>query len=147
MGFVVDETVGVAVEHGVYAQGENVLVVGGEDAGVHDCSPGNFNAFINGLCAEDACGADFVGPFSGLVEHEGKDVFVVGDGDADGDVSRWPTLWCGSGELTCSATQALANERQQPGPCGSSCASSQYPRLARAGRLRWAFLMALPCRR
>jgi hypothetical protein len=27
--------------------------------------------------AEDAGGADFVGPFAGLVEHEGEDVFVV----------------------------------------------------------------------
>lgn len=42
VGFVVDEAVGWAVEHGVYAQGEDVLVVGCEDAGVDDGAPGYF---------------------------------------------------------------------------------------------------------
>jgi len=82
VGFIVNEAIGVALDHGVYAQGEDVLVVSGEDAGVHDCSPRHFDAFVDGLCAEDACGADFVGPFAGLVEHEGEDILVVGDGDA-----------------------------------------------------------------
>lgn len=82
MGFIVDEAVGVAVDHGVYTQREDVLVMGGEDAWVHDCAPGDFDAFVDGLSAEDTGGADFVGPFAGLVEHEGEDVFVVRDGDA-----------------------------------------------------------------
>lgn len=49
MGFVVDEAVGGAVEHGVDAEGEDVLVVGGEDARVDDGAPGNGDAFIDGL--------------------------------------------------------------------------------------------------
>jgi hypothetical protein len=59
-----------------------VLVVGCEDAGVDYGSPGDFEVFVDGLRAEDAGGADFVGPFAGLVEHEGEDILVVGDGDA-----------------------------------------------------------------
>lgn len=77
--FVVDEAVGGAVDHGVDAQGEDVLVVGGEDAWVDDSTPGNFKAFVDGLGGEDAGCADFVGEFAGLVEHEGHDVFVVCD--------------------------------------------------------------------
>lgn len=86
-GFVVDEAVAVAVEHGVYAQGEDVLVVGGEDAWVDDGAPGDFQAFVDGLGAEDAGGADFVGPFASLVEDVGEDVLVVGNRDAV-DVSK-----------------------------------------------------------
>lgn len=70
-----------------------MLVVGGEDAGVYHRPPGDFDAFVDGLCAEDSCGTDFVGPFAGLVEHEGEDVLVVGDGDADCGVSGGPMLW------------------------------------------------------
>ena len=85
MGFIVDEAVGVAVDHGVYAQGEDVLVVGGEDARVHDCSPGDFDAFVDGLRAEDAGGADFEGYAAGGVELVGEDVFVVCEGDDELD--------------------------------------------------------------
>lgn len=71
VGFVVDEAVGGPVEHGVYAEGEDVLVVGGEDAGVDDGPPRDFEVFVDGLGAQDAGCADFVRPFASLVEHEG----------------------------------------------------------------------------
>ena len=83
--FVVDQAVAVALEHGVDAQGEDVLVVGGQDARVHDGAPGDVEAVVDGLRAEDAGRADFVGPFAGLVEHEGQDVLVVGNGDTGWD--------------------------------------------------------------
>ena len=79
--FVVDEAVGVPVDGRVDAQREDVLVVGGEDAGVDDGAPGDGEAGVDGLGAEDAGGTDFVDEVAGLVEHEGEDVFVVGDGD------------------------------------------------------------------
>lgn len=81
VGFRVDERVGGAVEGGVDAEGEDVLVVDGEDAGVHDGAEGDGDAFVDGLGGEDAGGADLVGELAGLVELEGQDVFVVGDGD------------------------------------------------------------------
>ena len=84
VGLVVDEPVGVAFDHGVDAQGEDVLVVGGEDARVDDGAPGDADGVevvVDGLGGEDAGGADFVGHFAGLVEHEGHDVLVVADGD------------------------------------------------------------------
>ena len=55
-----------------------MLVVGGEDAGVDDGAPGEAGeTVVDGLGAEDAGGADFVGEVCGLVEDEGEDVFVV----------------------------------------------------------------------
>lgn len=78
-GFVVDESVAVAIEHGVDAEGEDVLVVSGEHAWVDDCSPWDFDAVVDRLGAENASGAYFVRPFAGLVEHESQDVLVVGD--------------------------------------------------------------------
>jgi hypothetical protein len=79
--FVVDDAVEGAVEHGVYTQGEEMLVVRGEDAGVDDCAPWNFNALIDWLGGEDTSGADFIYELASLVEHECEDVLVVGDGD------------------------------------------------------------------
>lgn len=79
--FVVDEAVGVPVDGRVDAEGEDVLVVDGQDAGVDDCAPWYFDAFVNGLGADDAGCSDLVGELARLVEHEGHDVFVVGDGD------------------------------------------------------------------
>ena len=77
-GFFVDESVGEPVEHGVDAKGEDVLVVCGEDAGVHDCAPGDGGqVVVDGLRREDAGGADFVGEFGGLVEDKGQHVLVV----------------------------------------------------------------------
>jgi hypothetical protein len=57
-------------------------MVGCEDAGVDDSSPGDVEALVDGLGAEDSSGADLVRPFACLVEHEGEDVLVVGDGDS-----------------------------------------------------------------
>ena len=88
--FVVDEAVGVAVDGGVHAEGEDVLVVDGEDAGVDDGSPRDFDAFVDGLGADDAGRPDLVGHLAGLVEHEGHDVFIVGDRD-DGLDDEFPT--------------------------------------------------------
>ena len=44
-------------------------------------SPRYFNTFVDGLCAEDSGRSDLVIDFSGLVENECQDVFVVADGD------------------------------------------------------------------
>lgn len=79
--FVVDEAVGVALERRVDAQREDVLVVHGEDARVDDRAEGDLDAFVDGLGGQDAGGADLVHELAGLVELEGEDVFVVGDGD------------------------------------------------------------------
>ena len=48
---------------------------------MHDCAPGDVDAFVNGLRAEDAGCASFVLDLAGLVEDEGEDVFVIGDCD------------------------------------------------------------------
>lgn len=42
-----------------------------EYARMDDSSPGDIEAFIDGLSTEDPRGADLVGPFARLVEHEG----------------------------------------------------------------------------
>ena len=84
VGFVVDEAVGVTFDHRVDAQGEDVLVVGGEDARVDHGAPGDADGVevvVDGLGGEDAGGADFVGHFASLVEHESHDVLVVTDSD------------------------------------------------------------------
>ena len=76
-----DEGVFVAVDCGVDAEREDVLMVDCEDAGVDDGAPGHGGVCVDGLGGDDAGGADFVGEFAGLGENEGEDVFVVGDGD------------------------------------------------------------------
>lgn len=81
VAFVVDEAVGVPVDGRVDAQGEDVLVVDGQDARVDDGAPGDLDALVDGLRADDARRADLVRELAGLVEHEGHDVLVVGDGD------------------------------------------------------------------
>lgn len=81
VGFVVDESIVVPVDGGVDTEGEDVLVVGREHAWVDDCAPRDLETFVDGLGAEDTGGADFVDDISSLIEHEGEDVFVIGDGD------------------------------------------------------------------
>ena len=76
-----DQGVFVAVDGGVDAQREDVLVVHGEDAGVDDGAPGDGGVGVDGLRGDDAGGADFVGEFAVLGEDEGEDILVVGDGD------------------------------------------------------------------
>lgn len=49
VGFIVDDAVDGAIDHRVYAEGEDVLVVGGEDSGVDDCSEWNRDAFVDWL--------------------------------------------------------------------------------------------------
>lgn len=100
MDFVVDEAVGVAVDGGVDAQGEDVLVVDGEDAGVDDGAPWYFDAFVYGLGADDAGGSDLVGHLPGLVEHKSHDVFVIGDCD-DGLDNQLPASYnsCSAGSV------------------------------------------------
>lgn len=79
--FLVDEAVAGSVDHGVDAEGKDVLVVGGEDAGMDDGSPWDGEPFVDGLRGEDAGGAHLIHDFSGLVELECEDVLVVCDGD------------------------------------------------------------------
>ena len=94
-------------------------------------SPGDFDAIIDGLRAEDAGGADFVGPFAGLVKHEGEDVLVVGDGDAGLLLvgCRRRNHW---GSLTCFAVQAPSIGQRRHDQFGSWYASSRCLRPARA---------------
>ena len=79
--FIVDEPVRVPIYSWVDPQGENVLMVGGKHAGMDNCTPGNVDTFVDRLRADDAGGTDFVGELAGLIEDEGHNVFVVGDGD------------------------------------------------------------------
>lgn len=79
--FVVDNGVERAVEHRVHTERKDVLVMGGEYTGVHDCTPWDGETFIDRLGGEDTGGADLVHKFSGLVELEGENVLVVCDGE------------------------------------------------------------------
>ena len=77
--FRVDESIAVAVNHGVDAQRKDMLMVRGEDAGVNDGAPWEVgDVVVYGLCGEDAGGADFVVQLCGLVKDECENVFVVG---------------------------------------------------------------------
>ena len=88
--FVVDEAIGVAVDCGVDTEGKDVLMVDGEDARVDNGSPWYVDPFVDGLGADDAGCSDLVGQLAGLIEHEGHDVFIVGDCD-DGLDDEFPT--------------------------------------------------------
>lgn len=77
--FVVDKSVLVAVDHGIDAEGEDVLMVSGEDAWVDNRTPWDFEAFVDGLGRENTSGTDFVSQLTGLVEHESHNVLVVGN--------------------------------------------------------------------
>lgn len=78
--FVVDNGVEMTVEHRVHAERKDVLMVGGEDTGMHDCAPWDGETFIDRLGGEDTSGADLVHKFSGLVELEGENVLIICDG-------------------------------------------------------------------
>lgn len=79
---LVDEAVApVAVELGVDAEGENVLVVCAQDTVVHHGSVWHVDAGVNGLGRQNARGTDLVRHFAGLVKDVGQDVLIVGHGD------------------------------------------------------------------
>lgn len=78
---VVHQAVLRSFDVGVNAEREDVLVVSGQDARVNNGTPGNVDAFIDRLSGKNTRGADFISEFTGLIEHEGHDVFVVGNGD------------------------------------------------------------------
>lgn len=42
-----------------------------------DCAKGHVDAFVDGLCAENACCSDLVRELACLIEHEGQNVLVV----------------------------------------------------------------------
>lgn len=75
----------VAVDGGVEADREKVLVVLGEGAGGDDVAPGRSFGSVDVDDGDDAGGADFDGEAGGLVESVGEDVFVVGEGDDELD--------------------------------------------------------------
>lgn len=81
VGFVVNDAVEGTIDHRVYTEGEDVLMVGCEDTGVNDCSPWDGKTFVNWLGREDTSGADLVHNFSGLVELEGENILVICNGD------------------------------------------------------------------
>lgn len=84
VGLVVRQSVPVALEHGVDAQREDVLVVDRQHARVHHGAKGDagpVELVVDGLGRQDARGPDLIGDLAGLVEHEGQDVLVVGHGD------------------------------------------------------------------
>ncbi len=101
VNFVVDEAVGVAVDGWVDAEREDVLVVDGEDARVDDGSPWHFDAFVNGLSADDAGRSDLVGQLACLIEHESHDVFIISNCD-DGLDDEFPTS-----SNSCSASSVV----------------------------------------
>ena len=81
VAFFVGEAVRLAVDGWVDAEREDVLVVGSEDARVDDGAPRDGDPFVDGLGTDDAGGADLIREFTGLVEDEGQNVFVVGNSD------------------------------------------------------------------
>ena len=81
VGFFVDQAVLVAVDGGIDAEGEDVLVVCGEDSWVHDGAPWYLDPVVDGLCAYDTRRSHLVLDLSGLIEDEGHDVLVVGNCD------------------------------------------------------------------
>lgn len=76
------------VDGGIDPKGEDVLMVGGEDPGMDNGPPRDFD--IRGLGADDPSGPDFVLYLSGLVENEGHDVLIISNGD-DGLDHKLPT--------------------------------------------------------
>jgi adenosyl cobinamide kinase/adenosyl cobinamide phosphate guanylyltransferase len=80
-GFIVNKTIVIAIKHGIHAQAEDVLMVDCEDAWVNNSAERNVNTFVNGLCAEDAGRTDLVIDLSSLIEDEGKNILIVGNGD------------------------------------------------------------------
>lgn len=79
--FGVDETVGVTLDRRVDTQREDVLVVSCKDTWVHNGTPRNSQALVNGLGRQDTGSAHLVHELGGLVELECKDVLIVGNGD------------------------------------------------------------------
>lgn len=82
LGFFVRDLVAVAADHGVDAEGEEVLVVTAEDAGVDDGAKGVRylgEVEVERLGGQDTRCPDFVRDVTGLVEDEGEDVLVVAD--------------------------------------------------------------------
>lgn len=61
VSFVVDDAVEGSVEHGVDAEGEDVLVVGGENAWVNNGTPWDGDSFVDGLGGENTGCTGFVG--------------------------------------------------------------------------------------
>jgi len=76
-GFFVDDFVAGAIDGGVYAEGEYMLVVLGQDARVHDCSPGHREARLDRCGGEDTGCTDFVMEFTTLAKDECQDIFIV----------------------------------------------------------------------
>jgi hypothetical protein len=74
----------MTVDHGIDTEGEDMLMMDGEDSWVDDGAEGDANLIefvVDGRSGENASGTDFVDDFASLVEHEGKDVFVIADGN------------------------------------------------------------------
>lgn len=81
MGLFVDQPVVVAVDGGIDSKREDVLVVCSQYSRMHDGSPGYLNALVDGLSAYDTGSSHLVLDLSGLIEDEGHNVLVVGNGD------------------------------------------------------------------
>ena len=81
VAFFVGQTVRMAVNGGVNTEGEDVLVVSGEDTWVDHSSPRDGDALVNRLSADDSRSADFIGNLASLVEQESQDVLVIRDSD------------------------------------------------------------------
>lgn len=78
VGFVVNKAVVIgSIEHGVYMQTENVLVIRREHTGVHNSTKGDVDTFIDRPGAQNSSRTNLIRDIAGLVENEGKNVFVV----------------------------------------------------------------------
>lgn len=100
--FVVDSVL-EAIDGGIHAEREHVLMVGRHDAGSDVRAPWNGGAeglVIKGHGGQDTSGADLQLDIGCLVEDEREDVFVVGDGaDHLYDELAVPDDCCGAGAV------------------------------------------------
>lgn len=81
VGFVVDQTIRVAFQHGVDTKREDVLMMRGKNAGVDDGTPRNAEVLVDWLCGENASSTNLIHDLSSLVELKSEDVLVVGNSD------------------------------------------------------------------
>ena len=72
------KSISMALYSWVNTEGEDVLMMGCEDARMDNIAPWNGDTLIYRLRADNPCGPYLISDFAGLVEDEGKYVFVIG---------------------------------------------------------------------
>lgn len=82
MSLLIDELVGVAIDHGVYSEREDVLVVAGKNAWVDDSTKRYSNLVqivVDRLSRQDTGSSYFICNLTSLVEEEHQDVLIIRD--------------------------------------------------------------------